>query len=80
MAILTNRELEFLAGLNKSWSRLYRSELALLLTVKPGDTVGSCLPFAPAEEHSGRRRDDVSMEFRAALETPSLRATQSSCR
>jgi hypothetical protein len=31
MSIFTDRELEFLAGLNRSWSRLYSNELALLL-------------------------------------------------
>jgi hypothetical protein len=31
MSILTDRELEFLARLNTSWSRLYWNELAFLL-------------------------------------------------
>jgi hypothetical protein len=44
MSILTDRELEFLAGLNTSWSRLYWNELALLLPVQPGDAVAACLP------------------------------------
>jgi hypothetical protein len=43
MSILTDRELEFLAGLNTSWSRLYWNELALLLTVQPG----TAEPFLP---------------------------------
>jgi hypothetical protein len=50
MSILTDRELEFLAGLNSSWSRLYWNELALLLTVQPGDIVGACLPLPLAGE------------------------------
>jgi predicted Zn-dependent protease len=41
MTILTDRELEFLASLNTSWSRLYWNELALLLNVQPGVTVES---------------------------------------
>jgi hypothetical protein len=45
MSILTDRELEFLAGLNTSWSRLYWNELALLLPVQPRDAVGACLPL-----------------------------------
>ena len=36
MSIFTDRELEFLAGLHTSWSRLYWRELALLLTEKTG--------------------------------------------
>jgi hypothetical protein len=44
MSIFTDRELEFLAGLNTSWSRLYWNELALLLTVQPG-TAGPFLPL-----------------------------------
>jgi hypothetical protein len=31
MSIFTSRELEFLAGLRRSWRRLYRNELARLL-------------------------------------------------
>jgi hypothetical protein len=47
MSILTDRELEFLAGLNRSWSRLYWNELALLLTVQPGDVAGACDAAGP---------------------------------
>jgi predicted Zn-dependent protease len=41
MSILTDRELEFLALLNTSWRELYWNELALLLTMQPGDTAES---------------------------------------
>jgi predicted Zn-dependent protease len=37
MSILTDHELEFLARLSTHWPRLYRNELALLLTVRPGE-------------------------------------------
>ena len=37
MSILTNRELDFLAGLNTSWRRLYGRELALLLNADGAD-------------------------------------------
>jgi len=37
MSILTDRELEFLAGLNTSWSRLYWNEFALLLKENGAD-------------------------------------------
>jgi hypothetical protein len=50
MSIFTDRELEFLAGLHTGWSRLYWRELAVLLTVQPGDTAGSCLPLPLAGE------------------------------
>jgi hypothetical protein len=41
MTILTDRELEFLAGLNTSWSRLYRNELALLMKENGADRAPS---------------------------------------
>jgi hypothetical protein len=53
MSILTDRELEFLAGLHTGWSRLYWNELAILLPVQPGDAAGACLPLRLAEEVDG---------------------------
>jgi hypothetical protein len=41
MSIFTDRELEFLAGLNRSWSRLYWNELALLLKENTTDRAPS---------------------------------------
>jgi hypothetical protein len=46
MSILTGRELEFLASLRTSWSRLYCSELARLL--KHGDCPGDVLNETPS--------------------------------
>ena len=37
MSILTDRELDFLAGLNTRWSRLYWNELAFLLRENDAD-------------------------------------------
>jgi hypothetical protein len=41
MSILTDRELEFLVGLDTGWSRLYWNELALLLKENGADRAPS---------------------------------------
>jgi hypothetical protein len=56
MSILTNRELEFLAGLNARWSKLYWNELALLLEENGADRAPSAAVInGPAEPRAVRR-------------------------
>jgi hypothetical protein len=63
MSILTNRELEFLAGLNARWSRLYWNELALLLKENGANRASSAAVInGPATEP--RHVPDVRRDVR----------------
>jgi hypothetical protein len=56
MLILTDRELEFLARLKTSWSRLYWNELALLLRGNGDDRAPSAAPMNRTAAEPGHVR------------------------
>jgi hypothetical protein len=47
MSTFTGRELEFLAGLNKSWWRLYWKEFSRLRRIETREVAPSSLAFTP---------------------------------